>query len=279
VESATLVVTPKKQRIMKIAIIGTGNLGSSIAKGLIKNKTFTSLYLSDRNTTAVEVFNNEDYVTITSDNALAVKESDVVIFALQPRHIDTVLERVSSSITENHIVMSVAAGFEISKIESIIGSDKNIIRVMPNTAISIGKSMTCLAANVKGQSKMDLAKKIFNQLGVTMVIPEEQIQAATVICASGIAFWMRLVRATTQGAIQLGFESDVAHELAVQTCFGSASLLIESGRHPEQEIDRVTTPSGCTIEGLNEMEHQGLSSSLIQGIVASFEKINQLKNN
>lgn len=262
---------------MKIAIIGTGNLGSSIAKGLINNKSFTSLYLSDKNTAAVNVFIDEDYVTITSDNVLAVQESDILIFALQPRHINKVLESVSPNITNNHVVMSVAAGFEISKIESIIGSDKNIIRVMPNTAISIGKSMTCLAANEKGQSKMGLAKKIFNQLGTTMVIPEEQIQAATVICASGIAFWMRLVRATTQGAIQLGFEADVAHELAVQTCFGSASLLIESGRHPEQEIDRVTTPSGCTIEGLNAMEHQGLSSALIQGIVASFEKINQLK--
>ncbi|GAA4965155.1 pyrroline-5-carboxylate reductase [Algibacter aquimarinus] len=262
---------------MKIAIIGTGNLGSSIAKGLIKNKSFTSLYLSDKNTAAVSAFSDEDYVTITSDNELAVKESEVLIFALQPRHIDKVLESVSESITNDHVVMSVAAGFEISRIESIIGDDKNIIRVMPNTAISIGKSMTCLSANVKGQEKMDLAKKIFNQLGATMVIPEEQIQAATVICASGIAFWMRLVRATTQGAIQLGFEAHEAHQLAVQTCFGSASLLTESGRHPEQEIDRVTTPSGCTIEGLNAMEHQGLSSALIQGIVASFEKINQLK--
>lgn len=262
---------------MKIAIIGTGNLGSSIAKGLIKNKSFTSLYLSDKNTAAVDVFSEEEYVTVTSDNALAVTESEIVIFALQPRHIDKVLESVALNIKKDHVIMSVAAGFEISKIESIIGNDKNIIRVMPNTAISIGKSMTCLAANNKGQIKIGLAKKIFNQLGTTMVLPEEQIQAATVICASGIAFWMRLVRATTQGAIQLGFEAQEAHELAVQTCFGSASLLIESGRHPEQEIDRVTTPSGCTIEGLNAMEHQGLSSALIQGIVASFEKINQLK--
>ncbi|GAA4799464.1 pyrroline-5-carboxylate reductase [Litoribaculum gwangyangense] len=262
---------------MKIAIIGTGNLGSSIAKGLIKNKTFTSLYLTDKNTSALSMFNDEEYVTITNDNVLAVKESDILIFALQPRHIEKVLETVSPSIIDQHVVMSVAAGFEISKIESIIGSDKNIIRVMPNTAISIGKSMTCLAANTKGESKMDLAKKIFNQLGTTMVIPEEHIQAATVICASGIAFWMRLVRATTQGAIQLGFEAHEAHQLATQTCFGAASLLIESGRHPEQEIDRVTTPSGCTIEGLNAMEHQGLSSALIQGLVASFEKINQIK--
>lgn len=263
---------------MKIAIIGTGNLGSAVAKGLIKNKTFTSLFLSDKNTANVSNFSSEPYVTVTNDNVTAVKNSDILIFALQPRHIAGVLKEVASSITSDHVVLSVAAGFSISSIEAIIGSDKHIIRVMPNTAISIGKSMTCLAANAKGEQKMAIAKEIFNQLGTTMVIPEEHIQAATVICASGIAFWMRLIRATTQGAIQLGFEANEAHKLAVQTCYGSASLLLESGNHPEQEIDRVTTPSGCTIEGLNEMEHQGLSSALIKGLVASFEKINHLKN-
>ncbi|WP_027137686.1 pyrroline-5-carboxylate reductase [Gaetbulibacter saemankumensis] len=262
---------------MKIAIIGTGNLGSSIAKGLIKNNTFTSLYLSDKNTTNVDDYNTLENVTVTNDNLLAVQESEMVIFALQPKHIDKVLESVTSLITEKHIVISVAAGVEIPRIENIVGSDKNIIRVMPNTAISIGKSMTCIAANDKAQGKVSLAQDIFNQLGTTLVIPEELIQASTVICASGIAFWMRLVRATTQGAIQLGFEAHEAHKLAVQTCYGAASLLIETGKHPEQEIDRVTTPSGCTIEGLNAMEHQGLSSALIQGIVASFEKINHLK--
>ena len=264
---------------MKIAIIGTGNLGSSIAKGLIKNDTFTSLYLSDKNTANVNDFKTVKNVTVTNDNVLAVEQSDIVIFALQPKHVDKVLESVALKIKDTHVVISVAAGVEISRIENIVGSDNNIIRVMPNTAISIGKSMTCIAANDKGQEKVGLAQEIFNQLGTTMIIPEDLVQAATVICASGIAFWMRLVRATTQGAIQLGFEAEQAHKLATQTCFGAASLLIESGRHPEQEIDRVTTPSGCTIEGLNAMEHQGLSSALIQGIVASFEKINQIKNN
>ncbi len=264
---------------MKIAIIGTGNLGSSIAKGLIKNNTFASLFLSDKNTSAVKSFEEHSNVTVTNDNLLAVEKSDMVIFALQPKHINGVLESVMPKITKEHVIISVAAGVDIARIEGIIGSDKNIIRVMPNTAISIGKSMTCIAANKQAQDKVDMAQTIFNQLGTTMVIPEDLVQAATVICASGIAFWMRLVRATTQGAIQLGFEAEQAHELATQTCFGAASLLIESGRHPEQEIDRVTTPSGCTIEGLNAMEHQGLSSALIQGIVASFEKINQIKKN
>ena len=264
---------------MKIAIIGTGNLGSAIAKGLIKNESFTALYLSDRNTWQVDAYKGIENVTITNDNALAVKAADVVIFALQPKHIDTVLESVASDITAEHIVMSVAAGLEISVIERIIGNDKSVIRVMPNTAISIGKSMTCLSGNIKGLERMEVARDIFNQLGTTLEIPESQMQAATVICSSGIAFWMRLVRATTQGAIQLGFEAEEADTIALQTCLGAASLLQESDRHIEAEIDRVTTPGGCTIEGLNEMEHNGMSSALIQGIVASFDKINNLKKN
>ena len=125
---------------MKIAIIGTGNLGSAVAKGLIKNKTFTSLFLSDKNTAAVKHFSGEPYVTVTNDNVAAVKSSDILIFALQPRHIESVLKEVATSITDDHVVLSVAAGYAIANIEAIIGQDKNIIRVMPNTAISIGKS-------------------------------------------------------------------------------------------------------------------------------------------
>ena len=133
-----------------------------------------------------------------------------------------------------------------------------------------------MSGNEKGMENVEIAKSIFKSLGQTMCIDEKLMQAATVICASGIAFWMRLIRATTQGAVQLGFDAEEAQELSMQTALGAASLLIKSGSHPEQEIDKVTTPSGCTIEGLNEMEHQGLSSSLIKGLVASFEKINQI---
>jgi pyrroline-5-carboxylate reductase len=264
---------------MKIAIIGAGNLGKSIAKGLINNNAITTLYLTKRNVESINDFEGFKGVTLTSDNALAVKESDILIFAVQPTQLEAILKDIAPLLTENHVIISTITGFAISRIEGIVGSDKFIIRAMPNTAISVGKSMTCIATNEQGKKKAKLALAIFNRLGHSMEIDEEKMQAATVICASGIAFWMRLIRATTQGAIQLGFEAKQAHELATQTCFGAASLLLESGRHPEQEIDRVTTPSGCTIEGLNAMEHQGLSSALIQGIVASFEKINQIKKN
>ena len=216
-------------------------------------------------------------MTVTSDNRKAVKQSDILIFAVQPVHFAQILEEVKDLLTEKHVVISTITGFSIQKMEAIIGKEQFIIRSMPNTAISVGKSMTCICANEAGKKRIDLAKAIFNRMGHSLEIPEEQMQAATVICASGIAFWMRLIRATTQGAIQLGFDAKEAQELAVYTCNGAAGLLIASGNHPEEEIDKVTTPMGCTIQGLNEMEHQGLSSSLIQGIVASFDKITEFK--
>jgi pyrroline-5-carboxylate reductase len=174
------------------------------------------------------------------------------------------------------VIISTITGFKIPAIEAIVGEEQFIIRSMPNTAIAVGKSMTCLCSNEQGKKRIAIAEAIFNRLGTSIIIPENKMQAATVICASGIAFWMRLIRATTQGAVQLGFDAKDAQQLAMQTCLGASSLLIDSGKHPEEEIDKVTTPRGCTIEGLNEMEHNGLSSSLIKGIQASFKIINTI---
>lgn len=263
---------------MKIAIVGAGNLGLSIAKGILHSNGATTMYLTKRNTTQIKDFEKYGNVTVTSDNEEAVRQSDILIFAVQPGHFEAILFDIKEFLTENHVIISTITGFSIARMESVVGNDKYIIRSMPNTAISVGKSMTCICSNGLGKKRVDLAKAIFNRMGHSMEIPEEQMQAATVICASGIAFWMRLIRATTQGAIQLGFDAKEAQELAMYTCNGAASLLVESGSHPEEEIDKVTTPKGCTIEGLNEMEHQGLSSSLIQGIVTSFKKISEIKN-
>ncbi len=265
---------------MKIAIIGVGNLGYSITVGILNQKKdikCQALYLTKRDTSSIEHLSKVSVVKLTSDNKRAVKYSDVIIIAVLPAQLKKVLEEIKSEIdSKRHVIISVATGREIEDIESILGKDVPIIRAMPNTAISVGQSMTCLSGNKNGNLKMHCAKTIFNALGQTLCIDEKHMQAATVICASGIAFWMRLIRATTQGAVQLGFHSEEAQQLSMQTCLGAASLLIDSQSHPEQEIDKVTTPSGCTIEGLNEMEHNGLSSSLIKGLVASYEKINEI---
>ncbi len=262
---------------MKIAIIGAGNLGLSIAEGILHSNGATYMYLTKRHTDSIKAYEKYGNVKVSSDNRKAVKKSDVLIFAVQPGHFADILKEVKDLFTDNHVIISTITGFSIEKMEAIVGTDRYIIRSMPNTAISVGKSMTCICSNEKGTKRVELATAIFNRMGHSMEIPEELMQAATVICASGIAFWMRLIRATTQGAIQLGFDAKEAQELAVHTCDGAAGLLIASGHHPEEEIDKVTTPMGCTIQGLNEMEHQGLSSSLIRGLVTSYEKISDIK--
>jgi pyrroline-5-carboxylate reductase len=226
---------------------------------------------------AIREFESYGNVRITSDNREAVSASDILIFSVQPTHMADILNEVKDLLHDNHVIISTITGFSISRMEEILGTDRHLLRAMPNTAISVGRSMTCICSNEKGKKRLELTGAIFNRMGHTLVIPESQMQAATVICASGIAFWMRLIRATTQGAIQLGFDAREAQELAMHTCAGAAELLISSGHHPEEEIDRVTTPMGCTIEGLNEMEHQGLSSSLIKGIVSSYDKISQIR--
>ncbi|MBL4745170.1 MAG: pyrroline-5-carboxylate reductase [Flavobacteriaceae bacterium] len=264
---------------MKIGIIGVGNLGYSIALGILNQEAirFTSLYLSKRNVASLHAWSELPRVSITSDNIALVKKSEIIIIAVQPGQLKGVLEEIKPYlISDKHTIISVVTGRKIAQIAAVLGEDHALIRCMPNTAISVGQSMTCLSANEKGIKKIEFATVIFGALGKTMCVEEELMQAATVICASGIAFWMRLIRATTQGAIQLGFDAAEAQELSVQTCLGAASLLKKSESHPEAEIDKVTTPRGCTISGLNEMEHEGLSSALIKGLVASFNKINQI---
>lgn len=260
---------------MKLAILGTGNLGKSIAKGLLVSNAHTTLYLTKRNIEEIKEYEKYPKVTVTTDNREAIRNSDILIFAVQPTQFERILEEIKTDLTDKHVIISTITGFSISRIEAIVG-DQFIIRAMPNTAIAVGKSMTCMCSNEKGKKRIPVAEAIFSRLGTSMVIPEGKMQAATVICASGIAFWMRLIRATTQSAVQLGFDAKEAQELSMHTCLGAASLLIKSGKHPEEEIDKVTTPMGCTIEGLNEMEHNGLSSSLIKGMQASFKKINNI---
>ena len=262
---------------MKIAIIGSGNLGLSIAKGLVYNNTYTSLYLTKRELNDIKKWEDYKNVKITTDNQEAVKNSDIVIFSVQPRQFDGILEEIKGALNDKHVLISAITGYSIERMEEKLDAYYPIIRSMPNTAISVGKSMTCLCCNSFGEKRIAIAEAIFNGLGTTIKIAEKQMQAATVVCASGIAFWMRLIRATTQGGVQMGFDAEESMRMSMFTALGAASLLIETDSHPETEIDKVTTPQGCTITGLNEMEHQGLSSSLIRGLMASFEKINEIK--
>jgi pyrroline-5-carboxylate reductase len=258
----------------KIAIIGGGNLGSAIAEGLLKSKfcNATDIHVTKRNTATIKNLEAKG-IKVSSDNAAAVKQSELVILAVKPYQVSEVLNSFKKELTSKHIVVSVVTGVLIKDIEAIIKKKLPVFRAMPNTAIAIQESMTCISVANATEKQTAYIKDLFAVLGKVAVINENLMDAATVLGACGTAYAMRYIRANIQGGIEIGFDAVTANLIAAQTVKGAADLLLQKGTHPEQEIDKVTTPKGCTIAGLNEMEHQGFSSSLIKGIATSYNKI------
>jgi pyrroline-5-carboxylate reductase len=258
----------------KITIIGAGNLGSAIAKGLLINGFIKpdQLVITRRNTFSLSQFADLG-VKVTSNNTEAAEASDIIILAVKPYNYQDVLEEIKTVVHTKQILISVVTGVWLNDLENSIKKNTALFRAMPNTAIAIQQSMTCLCYKNASLQQIDTVQKIFNQVGRTVTIDENLMDAATVLGACGTAYAMRYIRANIQGGIEIGFDVETASLIAAQTVKGASQLLLETDSHPEKEIDKVTTPKGCTIAGLNEMEHQGFSSSLIKGIVASYIKI------
>lgn len=261
-----------------IAIIGGGNLGRAIAVGL-KNAGYLEsikIFLTRRNIDHLSDLQGSG-ITVTSDNNQAVTESEIIILAVQPKQLVDVISDLKPSLDpDRQVLVSVVTGVSIAEIEHVAGKEFSVIRAMPNTAIAMQESMTCIATN-SNKKGVEEVQKIFDELGSTLIIEEQMMQAATVLGACGIAFFLRFIRAASQGGIEVGFHAEEAQLIAAQTARGASSLLLNSDDHPEKAIDKVTTPQGCTIAGLNEMEHHGLSSALIKGIVTSYKKIENIK--
>lgn len=258
-----------------IAILGGGNLGSSIAKGLVKSGLMeaSQITITNLELELIQHLKDEDGFNITTDNISAINGAKIVIIAVKPTAAMALLNQVKEAlISGDHVVISVISGVKIHDLEEVLGG-MPIIRAMPNTAIAIQESMTALSFNEKGLGYKDEVINIFNQLGSTMVIPEAQMPAATVLASCGIAFALRFLRAASQGGIEIGFSSKLSLDIAAQIMKGASKLIIENNSHPEPEIDKVTTPLGVTIKSLNKMEYEGFSSSLIQGVVAGYNKI------
>lgn len=259
----------------KIAIIGGGNLGTAIAEGLIQSGFVAPghILITKRNLSTLRHL-EEKGALVSNDNAEALRFANLVVLAVKPFQVDDVLGAIQPLFDENkHVLVSVVTGISTAHIHGILKKKVSTVRAMPNTAVAIQQSMTCISARDITSEQLNYVKELFEQLGRVVVIEEKLMEAATVLAACGTAYAMRYIRANIQGGIEIGFDAATASLIAAQTVKGAAQLLLQKNTHPEQEIDKVTTPKGCTIAGLNEMEHQGFSSSLIKGIVASYEKI------
>jgi len=263
---------------LKICILGGGNIGQAMAKGFVASGKISAkqIILTRRKLHLLEPLAKQGFITQV-DNCSAIRSADVLILAVQPQQLKKLLQEISCEIDGNkHIIISVVSGVNCNEIITLIGKKISVIRAMPTMAITVLESMTCIASDVATKEAIELSKSLFDIVGKTMIIDEEQMVPATALCACGVAFFLRAIRAASQGGIEIGFHSHEALPMAAQTALGAATILLNLKNHPELEIDKVTTPEGCTISGLNEMEHQGFSSAMIKGIVTSSEKAAKL---
>ncbi|WP_316840879.1 pyrroline-5-carboxylate reductase [Pedobacter gandavensis] len=267
-----------KQFNGNIAILGSGNIGISLARGLVKANYAKpgQISLTRRNVDHLAPFAEQGFV-VSGDNAAVVAASDVIVLAVLPQQLNQLMDQIRPAIDlKKHLFISVASGVSCADIRNKLGEEAQVVRAMPNTAIAIGQSMTCIATDQASVEYMEEVTRMFETVGAVVKINEDLMTAATALCACGIAFFLRGIRAASQGGVEIGFHADEALKMAVQTAKGAADLLLQMQSHPEQEIDKVTSPKGCTIAGLNEMEHNGFSSSLIKGIKLSAQKAGAL---
>ena len=256
---------------MKITIIGSGNIGSAFVEGLLREGSITpgDITLTDVSPEALTPFAAKGIRT-TQSNIEAVKGADVLVLCVKPYLVRNVIEEIMPSLSGYTLLVSFAAGITLNQLTLYAGK-RPLFRVIPNTAMAVCQSMTCIAASddtspAQHRTVLDL----FSRVGKAMMIDESLMNAATVIASCGTAFALRYLRATTTAGVEIGFRPAVAETLIIQTMLGAAALISESGNHPEAEIDKVITPKGITIKGLNEMEHAGFTSAVIKGILASY---------
>ena len=267
---------------MKITIIGAGNMGGAIAKGLAKGRLFkdTDITCTAQSEKTLEKIKEANANIIVSlDNIEAIKDADIIVIAVKPWYVENIIDQIRNVLNfEKQIIVSVAAGITFDQLNSYLTKNTTgnrslatptIFRIMPNTAIEVLSSMTFVAAHNASKEQIDLIIDIFNELGNTMLIEERLMGAGTALASCGIAYALRYIRAAMEGGVELGFYPKQAQEIVAHTVKGAVDLLLENKNNPETEIDKVTTPGGITIKGLNEMELNGFTSSIIRGLKAS----------
>lgn len=259
---------------MRIHIIGGGNLGSSLAIGLSKFSSDSKITVTRRNVQQIQYLENLN-IHVSSDNLFEIDKADIILLTVKPYQVEVVLNEIMPHIS-NKIIVSAVTGLSVDSLEQKTNHLHKIVRIMPSIAAQFGESATCISFSEGSHAAGKKISGLFNLLGTALIIEEKLMDAATIMASCGTAYALRYIRAAMQAGIEIGFDSQTALAIASQTVKGAARMTLDEKIHPEQLIDRVTTPKGCTIVGLNEMEHQGFSSSLIKGIKTSFDKIKEI---
>ena len=255
-----------------ISIIGAGNMGFAIAQGLVNSGQYKKgdIYLSTIDEKAAKAFVEDGYNVGTNKDLLSA--SKLVILVVKPWIAEGVLSEIKADFTPEHVLASCVTGLSSETVFSYLGADTTFFRVMPNTGAMVGESMSSIADFNATPEQKELINDIFCSLGEVLFLPEDKMAAATAVAGCGTAYALRFIRAVTQAGVEIGLTPADAAKMGAQIAKGAAEIILKNNSNPEDEIDRVTTPGGVTIVGLNEMEKNGYSSAIIQGILAAYKK-------
>lgn len=267
-----------KQR--SIAILGAGMMGQAIARGLLQARhPKRMLRASTRVADAAAAASRELGITVTTDNIEAVAQADIVIVALKPMKVPVVLRQIAAAnaLKRGALVISIAAGVRIEKIEEVVGKQVAVIRAMPNTPCAIGRGMTVLSRGTRAtNAQIAAAQRIFEPLGRVLELEEKHMDTVTGLSASGPAFIYVIIEALADGAVARGLPRRTALEMAAQMVYGAASMVLASDRHPAALKDDVTTPAGCTIAGILALEDGRIRSVLSRAVEVASVRAGEL---
>ena len=263
----------------KIAVLGAGKLGGIILQALLrevllsKELTRATVRHSDR---ALRLAENLG-IEVGTDNAKAVQGADIIFICVKPQTVQEVLEEIRPHVSPGQLVISVAASVPTSQIESVLGVKTAVVRAMPNTPCAIGAGMTGLCkGRYVSEEEIALACSLFDVVGKTVVVDEKHMDAVTGLSASGPAFIYIILESLAEAGVKVGLPRDIATLLAAQTTFGAAKVVLETGDHPALLKDAVTTPAGCTIDGIMELEEGKLRVTLIKAVVKATQRAKEL---
>jgi len=263
----------------KLAVLGTGKLGGILLRAYLKQELFSPKRVTAtvKHAEKAAAMAKELGVSVTTDNRKAVSGADIVLLGVKPQVVGDVLKEIAPELTEKSLVISVAASVPTSYIEQRLGGKVPVVRAMPNTPASVGCGMTgiCRGAHA-GAEHLETARAMFNAVGRTVVVDEKNMDAVTGLSASGPAFAYIILESLAEAGVKVGLPRDVATLLAAQTMKGAASVVLETGDHPALLKDAVTTPAGCTIDGIMELEEGKLRVTLIKAVVKATSRAGEL---
>jgi pyrroline-5-carboxylate reductase len=280
--SATKVKTARAGARAKkgIAVVGCGKMGTILLQAFLERKlvgpdevTATVQHQEKSKSRSGEL----EGIAMGTDNRAAVAHAPVVLLCVKPQALPQVLDEIASSLAPDALVISIAASTTVGFIQQKLGKDVAVVRAMPNTPAMVGAAMTALCAGAAVRpEQLEIAKKLFEAVGRVAIVDEKHMDAITALSASGPAFVFVILESLAEAGVKVGLPREMATTLAAQTLFGSAKLALETGHHPALLKDAVTTPAGCTIEGLMELERGGLRVTLMNAVITTAKRAKEL---